>query len=200
MAAQHAKVSEWFNGLIVENSVVGGLRRGAVYIGHIDRYLFLTNRVVVFGSPGKVVAVRPVDQHLIADVDMSGGVETTSRPTLTRMAATAFLPGSALLPGLALQKRTIHDSRELYLTIEHPEWAAVLPVRPEAALTVRQIAAGLNQAAAAARAAASTEPATGAMADSLDRLERLAALRDRGALTNDEFDTEKRKLLDSQQG
>ena len=50
-------------------------------------------------------------------------------------------------------------------------------------------AAEMQQAALNAAQAAQTAP------DPIDRLERLAALKDRGLLTDDEFERQKRKVL-----
>jgi hypothetical protein len=94
-----------------------------------------------------VPEVFVVDGDLEASVETAGGITVTKHPTLTRMAAGAILPGSALIPGLAFQKTETHDYRELYFVIEHPEWAAMAQVNPGSGATVRAIALALNQLA-----------------------------------------------------
>ena len=50
-----------------------------------------------------------VDEFVEAQVYQDGEIQITQRPTLTRMAAGAILPGSALIPGLAFQKKKKND-------------------------------------------------------------------------------------------
>ena len=49
--------------------------------------------------------VIPLTTSVSAEVHESGSVDVERRPTLTRMAVGAILPGTALIPGLAFQKR-----------------------------------------------------------------------------------------------
>jgi len=61
---------------------------------------------------------------------------------------------------------------------------------------VQQHAAEKAAGATGAAGAAASDQATGAGGDALSKLERLAKLRDAGALTDAEFNEEKRQLLD----
>jgi hypothetical protein len=108
----------------------------------------------------------------------------------------AMLPGSALIPGLALAKKETSDHRELYFILEHPEWGAVVKVDPALGEVVRTIAAGVNQAAYRLAPVADAS-ATAVAADPLERLEKLGQLRDAGVLTEEEFLTQKAKLLNA---
>ena len=58
-----------------------------------------------------------------------------------------------------------------------------------------RFAAGHLFMQAAQAQAAQPQPATPAPNDPVDRLERLAALKDRGLITDEEFDQQKRRIL-----
>lgn len=116
-----------------------------------------------------------------AVVDTAGAIRR--RITATRVVATGLI-------GLFWQKKI--DERELYLLIEGAGWAVSVPVPPDEGAEARAFAAKVNAAASAAG------PATPAPAPGLDlagQLERLAALRDQGVLTDDEFVAAKAALL-----
>jgi hypothetical protein len=169
---------------------------------------------------------RQVDEHVRARVESSGTVtysggitrDVTRRPTLTRMALGSILPGTALIPGFAFQKKKVeiyddrqtHDDRQLYFIVEHPEWSVVEEVNPDDAERVHRVVAALN--GAARRAALVTEQPRAALpeafeadgagaigrapaADPVGQLERLAALRQEGALSDEEFEAAKSRVL-----
>ena len=85
----------------------------------------------------------------------------SSRPTLTRMAVGAVLPGSALIPGFALQKKEITDSRELFFVLEHPDWLETVQIAPEYEGEMKKVAAGVNQAARVALPTGEPDAGTG---------------------------------------
>ncbi len=58
----------------------------------------------------------------------------------------SVLPGTALIPGLAFKKT--EDNRELYFVVEHPKWAKIVQLAPNAQGTAQNLAIQLNQAAA----------------------------------------------------
>jgi hypothetical protein len=140
--------------------------------------------------------VRLMDEHVQASMETAGQIRTSKRPTLTRMAIGSVLPGTALIPGLAMQKTTSHDDRELYFVLEHPEWAKAIRIDPKYTDGIRQLVLTVNQAANEIgfrnRPAAEASPAA---PDPLDRLKKLGELRDAGVLSETEFDEQKANLL-----
>lgn len=87
-----------------------------------------------------------LDEQTHASVETAGNLEVTRRHTLTRAAVLG--PASYFTP-----KATKHDSRELYLIVEHPNWSSVTKLDPNKGLPARQLAAKLNVAARQAKAA-----------------------------------------------
>lgn len=87
----------------------------------------------------------PDGRHLLDDqtaftVESAGNMSATRRHTLTRAAVLG--PFSVFTP-----KATKHDDRELYFVVEHPEWASVTKLNPDAGANARQAAAAANLAA-----------------------------------------------------
>ncbi|WIB65911.1 hypothetical protein [Curtobacterium sp. MCBD17_040] len=148
--------------------------------------------------------VQLIDQYTSAQVYLDGQELVTTRPTLTRMALLAPLPGSALIPGLALQKKEKADSRQGEFQVGGRGWSYRVMVHPDQLSNPRAIAEQINRHAneAADRAAErrrppAVKPATPVppAADVLTQLERLQALVASGALTQEEADTLKRGIL-----
>jgi hypothetical protein len=153
--------------------------------------------------------VRLMDEHVHATVESGGSIQRTQRPTLTRMALGSVLPGTALIPGFAMPKTTVHDDRELYLVIEHPEWARLMRLDPSLGEQARAVAVAINQAAnelkakrIAAEAALAAEtamqppaPAAEFGGDTVAQLAQLAELHRAGALSDDEFAQAKARVL-----
>src|SRR2546426_438490 len=91
------------------------------------------------GDNAKALEILRAAGRVQARVETSGNVFITQRPTLTRMALGAALPGTALIPGLAFQKKKKHDHRQLYLIVEHPEWSIVESLDPRHETAARTI-------------------------------------------------------------
>jgi hypothetical protein len=89
--------------------------------------------------------VRPMDEHVKAVVDAAGVIAVTRRHTLTRFALLG--PLSLFTP-----KATTHDNRELYFLVEHPQWASLVKLNPNAGMAARKVCATLNLAARQASA------------------------------------------------
>jgi hypothetical protein len=94
-------------------------------------------------------------------VDTAGNMMVTRRHTLTRFALIGVF--SVFTP-----KATEHDNRELYFLAEHPDWASIAKLNPDAGMGARQAAqaatvAGRNVAAAKAHRQAVIEQATTAL-------------------------------------
>ena len=84
--------------------------------------------------------LHPLDEHVRAAVDTAGNMAFTRRHTLTRFALLG--PFSIFTP-----KATKHDDRELYFLIEHPEWASMVKLNPNAGTGARKAAMATNVAA-----------------------------------------------------
>jgi Short C-terminal domain len=191
------RLARTFNASLGDRTARGRVRRGED-IGFVGHILVWSDRVVVKNDHGGAT-IYPVDEHLRATMETAGSITVTKHPTLTRMAAGALLPGSALIPGFAFQKKQTHDSRELYFVIEHPEWAAMAQVNPNFAAAVREVTMKLNQAAAKRSLERQRErdasETRSSRADALEQLARLGQLRDAGVLTSAEFESQKAKIL-----
>jgi hypothetical protein len=68
------------------------------------------------------------DSLMTVSLTVDGELIASFRPTLTRMAALSFLPGTALIPGLALPKEKKTDERTAILAITHPDWQLAVQV------------------------------------------------------------------------
>lgn len=79
-----------------------------------------------------------------ADCDTAGNLERSSRVTATRLLTVGIF-------AFAFKKKKTHDSRELYLVVETPDFMSVQPVDPDKGPQARKFAAQIvNQAKQAA--------------------------------------------------
>lgn len=119
------------------------------------------------------------------------------------MAMGAVLPGSALLVGLATAKTKTTDTRRASFIVVHPGWRIVQSIDPNHARELNGLAAQVNVIAESIHRTASASPAAAANDETssrpsfADEMEKLANLRDRGILTEDEFAAAKTRLLGS---
>ncbi|WP_374009878.1 DUF2510 domain-containing protein [Leifsonia sp. LS-T14] len=196
----------------------GRLRIGATHIGTVEAEgaLSRSGRKVpnVPGQTEKWVQVlsdrvitpsgaHVIDAYTSAQVYLDGQSQIIQRPTLTRMAVLAPLPGSALIPGLALQKKEKIDSRQGEFQVGGRGWAARVLVHPDRLSIPRQLAEQVNRAANVAADAIESAnrqsreralpPAAGS--DLNAELAKLAALKEQALLTDEEFTAAKRQLL-----
>jgi hypothetical protein len=104
------------------------------YLGHAGGIKIYEDRVL---TPE---GVHPMDERIQAVVDTAGNMSVTRRHTLTRFALIGVF--SIFTP-----KSTKHDTRELYFLVEHPEWASVVKLDPNAGVSARKVCASLNVAA-----------------------------------------------------
>lgn len=187
--------NQWLGQEINRRRASGRLERGA-WIGHVGDVQLLSDRIVWRNSSG--IVVKKVNQHVRASIQTAG--EVSRRPTLTRMALGSVLPGTALIPGLALQKTT--DNRQLLFVLEHPEWVRFVELAPDFRGTAQQLATRVNQAAAKVGhdldAAGVADLAGGP--SYLEELKQLGELRDAGVLTEEEFATQKALVLSRRSG
>jgi hypothetical protein len=131
---------------------------------------------------------------------VESGENLRTHPTLTRTAAGFAVTGTPI--GAAWWKKT----GSVFLLLEGPDWAELVELKTKQAYEAQKLAQQVNLAARLAAAAsgaggpsssvdaegAHTTPDPSAL---LDHLERLAKLRQQGALTDEEFEAQKRRLL-----
>lgn len=144
--------------------------------------------------------VYAVDEFTNAQVYLDGVEQITQRPTLTRMALLSPLPGTALIPGLALQKKKKNDLRHAEFLVGGLEWSINTPINPDNLQEPRRIAQMINSNADAItrsieRTLATPEMPPAPSDDVIGQLERLHALRTQGVLSEAEFEQMKAAIL-----
>jgi len=139
-----------------------------------------------------------VDEFVEAQVYQDGEIQITQRPTLTRMAAGSILPGSALIPGLAFQKKTKNDMRETVFTVSGVDWSLKVEISPNQVTTARSIATQINQAAkkiGKTTPISTVDVSTPTVGSKVDQLTKLESLRSSGTISEDEFELLKSQIL-----
>jgi hypothetical protein len=127
-----------------------------------------------------------------ASVEATGSTEVTRGRNLAAKAAGGLLiPGGVFLFGNARERA--HDYRELFIVIEDPSWHYTIAVHPNLGLQARDFVAALRSAASALAADATSIDG----GDAITALERLANLRDRGVLSDAEFEEQKQRVLNA---
>jgi Short C-terminal domain len=156
-------------------------------------------------------------------VDTAGNLAIGKRATLTRMATGGLLLGplGAVIGGAGFKKDKQYDTWELYLLVEAPEFESIGEFEPQYGAQVREFAVDVHNAYRAwqrmitpdkrgradeIEAPAKVEPieqtksapmlpAAIAQLSVADELSKLVALKEEGILTEEEFATQKAKLL-----
>ena len=138
--------------------------------------------------------VVPIDLHTSASLFVDGVDQITQRPTLTRMALLSPLPGIALVPGLALQKKTREDRRRAQFSIQSADWQFSAQISPVLIPDAQRIAERVNAISAQLDAQkVSTESAgSSSVADELLKLKQLL---DSGVISEEEFAQLKHRLI-----
>lgn len=204
---------------IMRRDIHGEVRVGSRRIGIVDSEGFLAQwsrkgtLVGVGGSDAKSIEVRSdriiagdtsrlIDEFTSAQVYLDGQTQVVQRPTLTRMALLSPLPGSAIIAGMALQKKTTIDTREAEFQIGSVGWQLRIRIAPGSVNSARAIAEQVNRVAsslekqplaASPKAGGSTESTSGA----IEQLERIEYLVDRGAIDSDEAGRLRTLILDA---
>lgn len=160
-----------------------------------------TDRIVCDGEVGVL------DAYTSASVFVDGTDQITQRPTLSRMALLAPLPGSALIPGLALQKKQINDFRDITFSVSGNGWHYAATISPAGLQAARLIAEKVNSLARSfsptpspnspERQNLTNSPVRSSQDDLISKLEKLKALSDSGAITTEEFEMLKKAAFDS---
>lgn len=147
-AAQHDGLTKAFTRpleQLIQAMVPAELRR-AQFFGHVGQLFFYADRVLAYEG-GHRPTVWPMTSDVRTSVETAGQLRTSKRPTATRMAIGAILPGSALVPGFAFQKKETHDDRELYFLAEGSTWAKLVKVDPSLQEVVLTVSAEVNACA-----------------------------------------------------
>lgn len=140
--------------------------------------------------------VVAVDEFTSASVFVDGVDQITQRPTLTRMALLSPLPGSALIAGLALQKKTRNDLRDARFTVSSADWQFSCGISPSAIQFAKSAAERVNAIAARLERDSSRSYKRADSPNSLaEEISKLGELLQQGVLTQDEFDGLKAKLI-----
>jgi hypothetical protein len=152
-----------------------------------------------------------LDENTIAEVVLEGQKVVSARPTLTRMAALSFLPGTALIPGLAFQKKTVNDERQLIIVIANSAGSISMDLdigqlaqSKGVANQINAIAEQKHRSLLADNSAPVTTTETQAgiglgqtsTPSVADELLKLKVLLESGLITNDEFMSLKKQQLD----
>lgn len=139
-----------------------------------------------------------LDEFVEAQVYLDGEVQITQRPTLTRMAFGSVLPGTALIPGLAFQKKSKNDLRETVFIITGSDWNLSVQISPNQVTNARSIATQINMAAKKI-SKTSNQPSIQHNAQqsgsTVDQLTKLEALRTSGTISEEEFLLLKSQIL-----
>jgi hypothetical protein len=139
-----------------------------------------------------------LDEFVEAQVYLDGEIQVTQRPTLTRMAFGSVLPGSALIPGLAFQKKKKNDLRETVFTVSESNWSLSVEISPNQVTNARSVATQINVAAKKASKFPShltPDPIPQSSGSTVDQLTKLEALRASGAISEEEFLLLKSQIL-----
>lgn len=160
-----------------------------------------SDRIVCDGEVGVL------DAYASASIFIDGTDQVMQRPTLARMALLAPLPGSALIPGLALQKKERSDLRDITFSVSGNGWHYAATISPTSLQVARVIAEQINSLArsfsptpapnyeAPANLAGGMEHSS--KDDIITKLEKLKALSDSGAITTEEFEMLKKAAFES---
>ncbi|WP_224404092.1 hypothetical protein [Pseudonocardia sp. ICBG1034] len=185
------EVRQWLRLQIDRDHGKGLIRRGATLLGAIES--IRGEGVTVFSD--RIlhgIRVHRMDPFVSAAVQLDGNVVVSHRPTLTRMMVGSVLPGTALIPGLAFQKKQEHDNRTATVTISHPEWSVGIAINPDQLASPRSIAGRINATADQLQrqeALPTTDIGANNESDRISKLERIAALLAQGLITQEQAST-----------
>lgn len=138
------------------------------------------------------------DGPVEATADTAGNIAVTRGRNLAAKGVGTLLLGPIGLFGVGNAKERQTDTRELYLLIEGPGWAYTQQFKPELGGPIRQFAQTIQQIARQHVDRRKPEPDEEAKAvngDPITAIRELAALRDDGILTDEEFQIQKARLL-----
>ena len=136
--------------------------------------------------------VHPIDTNTTASVFVDGAEQVIQRPTLTRMALLSPLPGTALIPGMAFQKKSKVDTREVTFSVTSAKWQFTCRTHPDLMAQSKSIAERIN---AIASELGSQVEVPQARTDKIEQIKEIKSLLDDGALSLEEFNELKSQIL-----
>lgn len=204
-------VQQFIDSLIAK----GQLRIGSTFVGTVKREHGLLqysrteslSRVTAGGKSATVYSDRifhgdmvyVIDETTGAQVTLDGQIQITQRPTLTRMALLSPLPGTALIPGLALQKKRQNDLRTASFIVASSKWSFTIPIDPNNITKPREIAERINSVAAVMERSITSPPiqnlSQGVAGSKVSELSELKQLIDSGMISEAEAEILKQEIL-----
>jgi len=208
------KVRSWLDGQIQEFEQSGSLRRKSRLIGTVGSALIVRSDRILYNHWCYVL-----DALVEAAVELDGQLIESARPTMTRMGIGSVLPGSALLVGMATAKKETTDTRVANFLVVHPDWRIVVKIKPSSVPSYRPLAVQINAISRKFEIAASAvnpverlsvgeptdeagrvaaEPTPNlemAFSERMDQLERIAAMKQSGVLSEAEADRLRKEVL-----
>jgi hypothetical protein len=151
-----------------------------------------TDRLVT--DEGQVLAMSG---DVVADVEISGNQTATRGRNLAAKAVGTAVLGPIGLFGIGNATTKVTDTREVFLTVQGPDWQVSRRYGPDTAIFARAFAQAVNLTARIITpdAPPPTQRDQPVREDPLERIEKLGKLRDSGLLTDAEFEEQKKKLL-----
>lgn len=142
-------------------------------------------------TPGEAF---PFDQFTNAQVFLDGQKQVNYQPNAVAGLVGAVLPGTALIPMMALPIKKVNDTRRAEFVAVGEGWSLNRQIPVANVNLARTLAERINQRTAMTKAGSSRQ-SDQQSADSLDSIEKLAALRDKGLISDAEYETKKTELL-----
>lgn len=178
-----------------ELTEVRGKQLGYVSIGYVGGYddqrrfnaklCFYENQVEYsqFGKPVKDLVIKSKD---IASIEVTGQQQTNSRISVTRMATLGVF-------SLAAPKRTTVKEASVVIGLKDGK-QVFFHTKLLTEFEVHQKLANAISYYHSVQPAQASQPVTQGISNA-DELEKLAALKEKGIITQDEFDAKKKQLL-----
>lgn len=141
------------------------------------------------------VEAFPFDQFTNAQVFLDGQKQVNYQPSAVAGLVGAVLPGTALIPMMAFQVKKVDDTRRAEFVIVGEGWSLNRQIPVKDVNLARTLAERINQRTAATKGASSKQSEQQS-ANSLNSIEKLAELRDKGLISDAEYETKKTELLD----
>jgi len=147
--------------------------------------------------------VHPIDAFTGAQVTLGGITQITQRPTLTRVAILSPLSGTALIPGLAPQKKTSNDMRVATFIAASTDWSFTITISPDNMNGPRRIAEQINRVAQSMESGLTriqpkspvAIPEPQQVTSKIEEIKELHALLQLDVITQQEFDALKNEII-----
>lgn len=175
--------------------------RSGEYFGSIAGVHFWSDRVVTEGA-----GFCPVDRDLSVEITTGGGVSLTPLQLQGRSSSLPLNPlatyGERHIDTRVTETKS-HDHRTLHLTVVHPMLSGAVALDPDYETHARDVVAKVTAAIRASTLpqATKTEETAGTLeldehvADPVQQLAKLSELHNAGALSDEEFNDAKTRLL-----